>query len=142
MSKATKGVGDTTKGIGGPDELRAEAIEIRDAYSGSYMLDLADRLDAHADAWEVDLVMLETERLVSNERGRIAIERGQRLEALEKESDEYARLWHRDAAHVKALEQRLERAVALGKDRCHKHGTGDDACMCERWDALREADDE
>ena len=31
-----------------------------------------------------------------------------RIEALEKESDEYARLWHRDAAHVKALKMALQ----------------------------------
>lgn len=34
------------------------------------------------------------------------------------------------------LYKRLEAAVALGKAQCYKHANGDDACMCEQWDAL------
>ena len=38
-----------------PETLRAKAVRIRGAYSGRYMLDLADALDAYADAWEKDI---------------------------------------------------------------------------------------
>ena len=67
-----------------PETLRVRATLVRGAYRGRYMLELADRLDACAAAWEKQVAELRAELAAVMD---VAIARGETLGFLDADND-------------------------------------------------------